>query len=196
MKNRTVEFRSDDLKGGQLDRAWAVTNAEGLATVAFTAGTYATEADDIELVARVGGVVRVGCIHLTVVERVLNVTRGTSNKVLGKTLGKMLGTQYALPFVVQVAVGDESLATLVGGVLETDRNGSGYFEMLYPASNADWAYVEVTARARDLGAEAEDSFRTTLPILASDMQDAEVLPPNACSPYGTDTGTGACSNTN
>ena len=81
---------------------------------------------------------------------------------------------------------DPSLATLSGGVLTTDSNGSGYFRMTYPASNALWAWVEITARAEALGAEAEDSFRTTLLLPASEANNSDSIPANIRSPYGVD----------
>ena len=84
-------------------------------------------------------------------------------------------------------------ATIVGGVLETDQNGSGHFQLLYPASNAQWARVVVTARAQDLGAEAEVSMPITLRMPTSEAEDTSNLPANAYSPYGTDSD---CTSTN
>ena len=92
------------------------------------------------------------------------------------------------------AIDDEGYATITGGSLTTDKNGSGYFEMLYPASNSLWSYVEITARAEALGAEADDSFRTTLPLPSSEVTKDDEIPANHISPYGSDTS--ACSNTN
>lgn len=82
------------------------------------------------------------------------------------------------------AVEDESYATLAGGALTTNSNGSGFFELLYPASNSEWAYVEITARAEALGSEAEDSFRTVLPLPGSEINATDELPANYISPYG------------
>ncbi|MGQ7847840.1 Ig-like domain-containing protein [Granulosicoccus sp. 3-233] len=279
VKNQTVDFTSVDLKGGQLNPASAKTNSSGVASVAFTAGANATELDDILIEARVKGTELMDELNLTVVERALNVTIGTSNEINIKPLG----TQYALPFIVQVADGsgtpledatvklsirpirytkgymvlvneggfeyapdienwsahhwamfggsvncdseddngnrlldsgedfnnngsldpqdpaalaaidDEDYATISGGSLTTDKNGSGYFEMLYPASNSLWSYVEITARAEALGAEADDSFRTTLPLPSSEVTKDDEIPANHISPYGSDLD---CSNTN
>ena len=82
------------------------------------------------------------------------------------------------------AVEDESYATLSGGSLTTDSNGSGFFELLYPASNSAWAFVEITARAEALGSEAEDAFRTVLPLPGSEINATDELPANYISPYG------------
>jgi len=94
--------------------------------------------------------------------------------------------------VVRPAI-DGGYATISGGVLETDKNGSGFFELLYPASNSGWSRVEITARAQDLGAEAEDSFVTTLRLPVSEANATDSEPANAYSPYGIDLD---CTNTN
>ncbi len=87
------------------------------------------------------------------------------------------------PAALTAVEGDE-YATIEGGSLSTDKNGSGFFELLYPASNSEWAYVEITARAEALGAESDDSFRTVLPLPASEKNAKDELPANAISPYG------------
>lgn len=91
------------------------------------------------------------------------------------------------------AIEDEGYATISGGSLTTDKNGSGFFEMLYPASNSLWSYVEITARAEALGAEADDSFRTILPLPSSEVTKDDEIPANNISPYGYELD---CSNTN
>lgn len=101
VKNQTVDFTSVDLKGGQLNPASAKSNSSGVASVTFTAGDNATEVNDISIEAKVKGTSFTDQLQLTVVKRVLNVTIGTSNEVLTKPLG----TQYAMPFIVQVADG-------------------------------------------------------------------------------------------
>lgn len=101
VKNVEVEFYSADLKGGQLNPASTRTDSEGKAQVSFTAGKLATEFEEIELLAKIVGKNVVGSTRLTVVERVLNVTLGTS----GLLYEIADGAQYGLPFAVQVADG-------------------------------------------------------------------------------------------
>lgn len=101
VKNQEVIFYSEDLKGGQLNPASAITNSEGESTVTFTAGQLATEFKDVRITAEVGGMTIDGFTELTVVERVLNITLGTSG-LLDIIAGQ---TQYGLPFAVQVADG-------------------------------------------------------------------------------------------
>ena len=299
VKGKEVVFGSDDLKGGQLNPASATTAQDGEASVTFTAGNRPTEfdvgvgADDIVLSASVEGVALAPAdarnrMSLSVVERALNVTLGTANKVVSEGDAPV---QYWLDFVVQVADGggtpvdgaDVSLsirplqyakgrltetdkngvalpetndpwthetyrqrefvfpldelgnpltpvrrvvtcdtedenrnrvldpgedfngnglldpqdpaslvastdgrATLSGGTLSTDATGSGYLRLIYPVTNAQWAYVEVTALARGLGVEAKDTFRTGLPMRAEELNQSRTSPPNYFSPYGTD----------
>lgn len=269
VKNQEVAFSSNSLKGGELNPPSAITDSAGEASVTFTAGDQASVQDEIKIDAQlIANTVVRDSTYLTVSERVLNVTLGTSNLIQERSLS----TQYVMPFVVQVADGsatplenatvelsvrpvhyfkgymrlvnldglpysslienwapsywkrhgsvcdseddngnrildsgednngnesldpqdpvllapmdDSELATLVGGSLQTDSRGSGFFEMVYPASNSLWAEVEITARAQALGAEAEATFVTSLPLLASRVTATNVSPPNSRSPYG------------
>ncbi len=280
VKDSDVVFSSANLKGGQLSSTTGVTNEKGEAQITFTAGTSATEQDEIEIVAEVAGTNINQSISLTVAEPVLNVTIGSSNQIReSETM-----TQYRISYVVQVADGSgqplsdalvqlsvapvtyvkgnlvqvdstgrtrddatdpatwtaaewsfyptfyhvcasedingnrimdagedtnnngkldpqdpaliapflpetgsvEDFATIDGnGSLRTDATGSGYFDLIYPVSNAGWASVEITARAQELGVEAEDSYTITLIADADEMRIGE-RPNNLYSPYGLD----------
>lgn len=86
-----------------------------------------------------------------------------------------------------VAVDDaETYATLSGGYLETDSTGSGFFNLLYPASNAQWADVEITVRAEALDTESSVTYATGLATSADVATDVDSSPANRLSPYGTD----------
>ncbi len=275
VKNSEVLFTSGDLRGGQISPASAVTNSDGVATVTYTAGALATEFEAIEIVAQVANTAIADDVRISVVERVLNVTIGTTDLIRAIN-GE---TQYSLPFVVQVADGSgiplesasvelsvrplsyskggfelinnvgltfaEHIAaqtgtvfnadrwvqrqridcvaedlngnrfldagedvnnngsldpqdpavvaadsvnepTLENGSITTDATGSGFFAVIYPQSNSLWAVIEVTARARALGAEADASFITGLPIEISELEDTNSGLPNQVSPYGSD----------
>lgn len=277
VKNSEVFFVGEDLNGGQLNPASAVTNSAGLASVTFTAGESPTTLNEIEVKANVKGTAINDAINLTVFKRALNITLGSANLISIKPLG----TQYSMPVIVQVADGsgtplegatvkvsvrplsygkggmelvnennqnieevlasggtfeadqwaiaktsiacpaedlngnryldtlgvlsedfnnngsldpqdpaalaavEGNFATLSGGSLKTDANGSGFFELLYPASNSLWSYVEITARAEALGVEATDTFRTVLAMPAAEVNATKQLPANYASPYGS-----------
>ena len=278
VKNQEVSFASSNLFGGQINPSIATTNSDGKAVVSFTAGSLATQFEAITISAQIVGRSVSDTTQLTVVERVLNVTIGTSNEISERALG----TQFAMPYVVQVADGggaplegvtvelsvtplayfkgylelvneqgltvfegdegwratrwardfvgcssedangnrlldsgeddngngildpqDPSLlvpiegtdefATLQGRSLVTDSRGIGVLELLYPASSALWARVEIVARAQAFGAEREARYQTSLPMLAADITATESTPANFVSPYGTDLD---CSNDN
>jgi len=261
VKNTEVIFSSPDLRGGQINPASAISNSDGVATVTFTAGTLATEFEAIQILSQVVNTTIVDDALLTAVDRVLNVTIGSTD-LIREINGE---TQFSLPFVVQVADGggaplenatvEVSVRPLTyskgffqivndNGLLPDelaeidptadfsgdryslrpphevvciaeDLNGnrildvgedingngaldSGFFAVIYPQSNAMWSTLEITARARALGAEAEASFKTILPITAEEIEDINSSIPNQVSPYGTSiTGNPAidCANT-
>lgn len=269
VKNQEVSFASTNLFGGQLSPGSSITNSEGVARTTFTAGNLATQFEELNVSAQVVGSSAAANTQLTIIERVLNLTIGTSNQITERALG----TQYGIPFVVQVADGggsplneatvelsvrplayrkgymtlvningmaqtevagfweavrwesryvgciaedingnrlldagednnangvldpqDPSLLgpidggspTLEGGRITTDATGTGLFELIYPASSALWADVEIVARAPGFGVEAEAKYRMTLPILASVISDYNANPANHRSPYGVD----------
>jgi len=252
----------------------------------FSAGTAATQQDEISIVSEVVNTNINGGVSLTVVEAALNVTIGSSNKIVESAFA----TQNRVSYVVQVAdgggqpiadaevqlsiepiryykgdlsiiditgrtfefaldpttwspdswtrldglyaiecisedangnrildagedtnsngsldpqdpasltaviqSGTEEVATLVNGRLTTDASGSGYFDLLYPVSNSLWADVKITARAQELGVEAEDFYVTSLLMSAVEANNVDALPANHRSPYGRDMD---CSNTN
>lgn len=279
VKNSEVIFSSPDLKGGQLSPMTSMTNSAGIASVTFIAGENPTETNEIQIQANVIDTDITDTLALSVFKRALNIIMGSGNEISIKPLG----TQYAMPLLVQVndgsgtpmedatvrmsvrplaygkgqlelvneaglnlteslAIGEEfdakgwtyaedviecpaedldgdrildtlgalsedtnnngvldpqdpasltaiagDYATLSGGSLQTDVNGSGHFELLYPASNAAWAYVEITARAEALGVEATATYTTLLAMPASAIDDVDIPPANVVSPYGVDT---------
>ena len=74
--------------------------------------------------------------------------------------------------------------TVIGNQITTDSSGVGFFTIAYPQSNALYFDVQVTARVEALGTEGVANFDTLLQVLASDVEDVDVLPPNSISPYG------------
>ncbi len=81
---------------------------------------------------------------------------------------------------------DGAAATVANGMLRTDANGSGLFDLAYPASNAFWSFLEISVRAEALGVEATQTFRVSPGLPASELTDVEISPSNRLSPYGRD----------
>jgi len=81
-------------------------------------------------------------------------------------------------------IGTPGLATIQNGIVTTDENGQGYFQLRYPKSSAQWSRVEITARAQKFGAEAVTTFTLVLDVLAEDVDETDEIPPNLFSPYG------------
>ncbi len=101
VKDTPVVFSSANLAGGQLSSTTGETDSQGEVEVTFTAGTTATEQDEIVIAAEVHDSNINNVVSLTVVEPVLNVTLGSSN--VASLVGEQ--TQYAVTYVVQVADG-------------------------------------------------------------------------------------------
>lgn len=131
VKNQEISFASSNLFGGQLNPASATTNSEGEAVVTFTAGSSATQIDELNISAQIAGTSVANTTQLTVVERVLNVTIGTSNKIEERAVG----TQFGLPFVVQVA--DGGGAPLVGATVTVSARPLTYRKGFMRIVNSD-----------------------------------------------------------
>ena len=74
--------------------------------------------------------------------------------------------------------------TVIGNQITTDTSGVGFFSLAYPQSNALYFDVEITARVEALGTEGVANFDTTLDIIANDVTNVDILPPNEISPFG------------
>jgi len=79
---------------------------------------------------------------------------------------------------------DDNSPTVIGNEITTDSSGVGFFSIAYPQSNALYFDVQITARVEALGTEGVANFQTGLSIATSDLDDLDVSPPNAVSPYG------------
>lgn len=69
----------------------------------------------------------------------------------------------------------------------TDAEGKVLATVIYPQSQALWNKVRLTARIVVSGTEYIETTDFVLPVLAADVSSCDIAPPNAVSPYGTDT---------
>jgi hypothetical protein len=67
----------------------------------------------------------------------------------------------------------------------TDASGTAIISILYPKDRANWTAVRLTVRAQVAGTESTYQVAPYwLPVLASDISDANTTPPGQFSPYG------------
>lgn len=66
----------------------------------------------------------------------------------------------------------------------TDSNGFGRFIVSYPKNVATWVDMRIIAKTTLGGSESSDSLVLNLPVLASDISNKDVSPPNQFSPFG------------
>lgn len=68
----------------------------------------------------------------------------------------------------------------------TDDSGFGYFSVTYPASQALWSRMRITASANVQGTEDREQYEFTLFVLLNDISNFPISPPGGtASPYGT-----------
>ncbi len=104
VKNKIVAFSLQDVTGGTLSTASAVTDSQGRAQSTYTAGTTTSAADGVKVTATVQGTAVADTVSLTVAKAQLFIAIGTGNKIDTPNT-----TQYSIPYAVQV----------------TDANGNG-----------------------------------------------------------------------
>ncbi|MBX5463142.1 MAG: Ig-like domain-containing protein [Steroidobacteraceae bacterium] len=103
VKNKMVSFSLEDITGGSLTTASAITDSQGRAQSSYIAGTSTSAKDGVKITASVAGA-QPDEVHLTVAQRQVFITLGTGNE-----MEEPNQTQYKIPYVVQI----------------TDANGNG-----------------------------------------------------------------------
>lgn len=263
VKGKRIVFRVEDITGGSVSPASAISDASGQANITYYAGGSPSASNGVTVYARVEGVNSIYCtdgqasssecaVSLTVALKKVFITIGTGNKISnynGTT------TTYSYPYTLLITdingapvQGEQvilSINTLYyrkgfntfsgstkiwnsgitatcpsedvnfNGLLDSgeDNNGDGIltpgnvatfaadstsssenstvtiktgkdgfasFSVIYPKNFANWAGVQLTARAGE--SVAYESF--WLAASADDMTNDQVAPPGKFSPYG------------
>jgi hypothetical protein len=106
VKNKTVSFALNDITGGTLSTASAVTNSQGRAQTVYTAGSTTSARDGVKVTASAPGAVGTvsSTVSLTVARKEVFISLGTGNSIEEPNLA-----QYKVQYVIQV----------------TDSNGNG-----------------------------------------------------------------------
>ncbi|MEM7083440.1 MAG: Ig-like domain-containing protein [Pseudomonadota bacterium] len=101
VKNIVVEFDVQDITGGGLSVASAVTDSQGRAQTFYTSNTQTSQVDGVVITATVAGTAIEDQVALTVAGREVFFTFGTGNEIFEPN-----PAQYRVPYVVQVTDAD------------------------------------------------------------------------------------------
>jgi hypothetical protein len=259
VEGQTVDFTTvNDITGGTLTVASAVTDASGTAQTVYAASATPSSSNGVTVKATVQGTAISASTNLTVGGQTVSFVFGTGNQ-LGENTSK---TQFIEPYSVQaldssghalnnvtitLSVHSATPAPIFGyykgfwsqgagvwvqtrtasctnedqnlnfvldpgedvngdgvlwpgdvaavspGTVVTANNGSADFTVVYPEDHAAWVRVKLTASATVQGTASTGSTYFDLPILAAYVNNLQVTPPGAISPYGI---ANSCANPN
>lgn len=98
VKGETVAFTLVDSSGGSLSASSAVTNAEGVATVTYTASSSSSSRDGVKITGKqTTGTLDSDTVTLTVGGQALRIVLGTGNSIV-----ELTPTRYSYPYSVSV----------------------------------------------------------------------------------------------
>lgn len=112
VKNQTVNFSLEDITGGQLSVASAITDSQGRAQTFYTASNTTSATDGVKITAVVAGTGITNNASLTVARREVFITIGTGNEIEEPNTA-----QYKIEFAVQVTDSQGNGVSGVGVVL-------------------------------------------------------------------------------
>ena len=132
VKNEVVQFDLDDVTGGQLSVANAITDSQGRAQTFYTASSQTSANNGVVITATVTSNTAInGTVALTVAQRELFLSIGTGNEIFEPN-----SAQYRQEFVVLVTDsqgnGVEGVTVQVGILSDYYRKGFWVFDALCP----------------------------------------------------------------
>jgi Bacterial Ig-like domain (group 1) len=130
----TVNFTLTDATGGTLSAGSAITNAQGQATVTYTATSLSSAPNGVNIQAEVLGTSISSSTTLTVGGQTVFLSLGTGN-----TITAFSSTQYELPYTVQAA--DASGAGLSGVTVTFAVQSISYFMGKMVFASPTWGPV-------------------------------------------------------
>lgn len=143
VKNQTLDFSLNDVTGGSLSVASAITDSQGRAQTFYTASTTTSASNGVAITATVRGTAVSDTVNLTVAQRELFISIGTGN-----TLFEPNSAQYRMEFAVQVT--DSQGNGVEGVTVQTNILSERYFKGFwsFPAGADSWVRNE-TAQCLD-----------------------------------------------
>lgn len=182
VKNQTVNFSLDDITGGQLSVASAITDSQGRAQTFYTASNTTSAKDGVKVTAQVAGTGECptagagicDTASLTVARREVFIAIGTGNEIEEPN-----PAQYRIQFAVQVTDSQGNGVAGVGVVLSllSEFYSKGNWQL--PAGTGDWMQ-NITAVCNDEDVnrngilDAGEDFNGSLEIEAGNV--AAVVP--------------------
>lgn len=173
VKNQAVNFSLDDITGGQLSVASAITDSLGRAQTFYTASNSTSATDGVEITATVAGTGITDTALLTVARREVFITIGTGNEIEEPN-----PAQYLIQFAVQVTDSQGNGVAGVGVVLSllSEFYSKGNWQL---PLTGDWQQ-NITAVCNDEDVnrngilDAGEDFNSSLEIEAGNV--ASVVP--------------------
>ena len=164
VKNQVVQFDLDDVTGGQLSVANAVTDSQGRAQTFYTAGSTTSANNGVVITATVTSAPTIfNSVELTVAQRELFLSVGTGNEIFEPNTA-----QYRQEFLVLVSDsqgnGVEGVTVQVGILSDFYRKGFWVYDPLIPA----WVQIVTSANCPD-----EDVNRNGVLDAGEDMNGTE-----------------------
>jgi hypothetical protein len=134
VKNKTVTFSLQDITGGTLSTASAVTNSQGKAQTVYTAGSTTSARDGVIVTASVPGAAGTvsKSVALTVARKEVFISLGTGN-----TVSPLNASQYQLEYAI--AVTDSNGNGVAGVSLTVSVLSQFYYKGSRVYLNSSWA---------------------------------------------------------
>ncbi|MBT8131150.1 MAG: hypothetical protein KJO35_02685, partial [Gammaproteobacteria bacterium] len=175
VKNQTVNFGLDDITGGQLSVASAITDSQGRAQTFYTASNTTSAKDGVKVTATVAGTGIADTTSLTVARREVFITIGTGNEIAEPNQA-----QYQIQFAVQVTDSQGNGVSGVGVVLSllSEAYAKGNWQL--PADGPWMQNITIACADEDvnrngiLDADAGEDFNSSGQIEAGNV--AAVVP--------------------
>jgi hypothetical protein len=177
VKNQTVSFSLQDITGGSIFPAFAVTDSFGRSSTVYTSSAVPSAQNGVIITAAVGAA-QPKQVMLTVAQQALFVTLGTGNLILTPS-----DIQFALPYSVLVtdANGNPVANATVELIVVPTRYRKGVYAQNGPPCTAWGQVVSITCDSEDVN---HNGVLDMSPINEDMNNNGELDPENAASVPG------------